>query len=76
MIGQEDATIELYKQASTTFTIIQKKEGVALCLNNTGYVYNRLARYSKALEYYQQALEIDKKTGNNIGLTDSNGCSK
>jgi len=43
-------------------------------LNNIGVVYRQLAKYPKALEFYQQALEIRKQVGNrfDVGSTLSN----
>ncbi len=36
--------------------------GNALYLNNTGIIYDILADYSKAIYYYQKALDVDLKT--------------
>ncbi len=33
-----------------------------MCLNNIGIVYRKLNKYDKALDYYNKALEIRRKT--------------
>ena len=47
---------------------IGNKYGVATTLNNIGGVYSYLEEYPKALDYFQQALAIDKQIGNKAGF--------
>lgn len=83
-MGDYDNSTEYFlKSLSTYETVLAEKEdpaiqfNYALCLNNVGINFDLLGLHDKALEYYQECMEISKEIGddelyadclNNIGL--------
>ena len=63
-IGQYEKAIEHYQQALTLYRKLGIEVGIAVNLNNIGFVYDSWGQYDKAIEYYQQALTINRKLGN------------
>ncbi|MCS6282565.1 MAG: CHAT domain-containing protein, partial [Dolichospermum sp.] len=46
---------------------IGDRSGIGGSFNNIGFIYDSLGEYPKALEFYQQALDIRKKIGDRSG---------
>ncbi len=64
--NEEDTTfIKTQKKAAEA--LIESKKGLAANLVDIGIVYSSLKEYSKAMEYYKQALVIDYEVDNKDG---------
>jgi tetratricopeptide (TPR) repeat protein len=68
-IGLYEKAIEHYQQALTLYRKLGIEVGIAVNLNNIGFVYDSWGQYDKAIEYYQQALTINRKLGNVDAIT-------
>lgn len=59
----EDA-IRYYNKANALFKKLDKKQGIALTLMNTGSCYKQMAQPDSAIGYYTSALNLFKEIGN------------
>ena len=75
--GQYDKAIEHFKKALAINVELERKDGIASCLNNIGGVYQAWGQNKEALEYYKKSLAINEELKNkdviasglnNIGL--------
>jgi CHAT domain-containing protein/Tfp pilus assembly protein PilF len=65
--GDYQGALDLYLQALAIYQQIGDKADEGLLLNETGYVYRNLERYSDSLQAYQQALKIRIAIGDRVG---------
>ena len=56
--------MENFEKALSYFERLDSKKDMAACLDDIGTSYSDVANYTKALDYYQQALVINKQINN------------
>jgi len=59
--GDKEAALEKYKQAIAIFEKIGYRKGIGRISNSAGYIYYSLGQHNKAIEYYENSLEIARK---------------
>lgn len=72
MVGNRAGALECFIEALKIHQATGNKAKIASLMNNIGMVYNKQDNYQKALEYYQQALELDRElgtTGSALGIS-------
>ncbi|MHA1576879.1 MAG: tetratricopeptide repeat protein, partial [Candidatus Thorarchaeota archaeon] len=58
---------ELYQKALAIFHSVKDEFGIARCMNNLGVAFAELGEYQSAIHHYEQALELHRKNGDNVG---------
>lgn len=53
-----EKALDKYIKALKISQAINNREGLAICYNNIGLVFQNLGKYRKAIQYFQKALEI------------------
>lgn len=59
-----EKALDTYIKALKVSQMINNREGMAICYNNIGLVFQNLGKYRKAIQYFQKALEISTSTNN------------
>ncbi|HSH50538.1 MAG TPA: tetratricopeptide repeat protein [Bacteroidales bacterium] len=75
MMKNYDKSIEYINQSLEIYQKIEKDNqvpvGVTLCLKEFGDVYYEMGDFDQAVEYSNRVLEMNKKSGNQLGVANS-----
>lgn len=75
MMKNYDKSIEYINQSLKIYRKIEEdnqvRVGVTLCLKEFGDVYSEMGDFDKAIEYINRVLDMNKKSGNNLGVANS-----
>ncbi|MFP4023623.1 MAG: tetratricopeptide repeat protein [Thiohalospira sp.] len=75
MMKNYDKSIEYINQSLKIYRKIEEdnrvRVGVTLCLKEFGDVYSEMGDFDKAIEYINRVLDMNKQSGNNLGVANS-----
>ena len=67
-MGDMVVALKNYRQGLKLFESINELEGIAISLNNVGYVLQNMAEFNSALEYYKRGYELKKSLRDSSGM--------
>ncbi len=66
--GEWDLAISNFRDGLRTYESISHQAGISACSHNLAYVFEKKAMYDSALVYYTRSIEIDRVSGDMIGV--------
>ncbi len=66
-----DQALEFAMAALEAFQLAKEASGVSMMLNNIGTVYDRMANFTQAYQYYQESLALKQEIGDTKGVANT-----